>query len=178
MPSVPIPRYGHRSEPHTHAAETLMIASVGSTSRGSSRSSTRTSPGPYIIAPRTPRSFPPGRVAGLVAVHRIPRRDRVRGALGVVVARQPTWPWLAAWARSAHAGRRCEHGARVEQPFRVDRGLDGAHRGDLRRRAGELEPAGLGDSDPVLRADRPAVVGCEAQDRFVDRLVCGIRAED
>src|SRR5918992_4832603 len=51
-PRSSTPRYGHRSEPHTQAADTRMIASVGSTIRGSSRSSTRTSPGPYITAPR------------------------------------------------------------------------------------------------------------------------------
>src|SRR5919204_4527815 len=45
-----MPRYGQRSEPHTHAAATLMTASVGSTIVGSSRSSTRTSRGPYRMA--------------------------------------------------------------------------------------------------------------------------------
>jgi hypothetical protein len=35
-----------------HVAGNPMIASVASTIRGSSRSSTRTSPGPYITAPR------------------------------------------------------------------------------------------------------------------------------
>ena len=46
------PRYGHRSDPQMHVAGKRMIASVASTIRGSLRSSTRTSPGPYITAPR------------------------------------------------------------------------------------------------------------------------------
>src|SRR5687767_3417749 len=133
-----------------------MIASVGSMIPGASRSSTRTSPGPYITAPRTTvslsssspsvvcpsgrhagvvvgevdrqlavrvdlleqepgllldafdgvlagdpaqrravavgeldeRSGELGRVAGLPAVHRLPGRDRLIGALGVVIDRQ------------------------------------------------------------------------------------------
>ena len=39
------PRYGHRSDPHTQVAEIRMMASVGSTIFGSSRSSKRTSRG-------------------------------------------------------------------------------------------------------------------------------------
>src|SRR5438105_12275609 len=46
-----MPRYGHRSDPHTHVAEVLMMASVGLTIFGSSRSSNRTSRGPYKTAP-------------------------------------------------------------------------------------------------------------------------------
>src|SRR5688572_213231 len=119
-----------------------MIASVGSTIRGASRSSTRTSPGPCITAPRMSghharvvvgeagrqlaarvdlgeaepgllldafdgilagdpaqrwlvafgqldeRSGELGRVACLPAVHVMPERQRLRGALGVVVDRQ------------------------------------------------------------------------------------------
>src|SRR5207253_6769199 len=34
------PRYGHRSDPHTHVREIRMMASVGSTILGNSRSST------------------------------------------------------------------------------------------------------------------------------------------
>jgi hypothetical protein len=41
-----MPRYGHRSEPHTHVAEILMMASVGFMIFGVSRSSKRTSRGP------------------------------------------------------------------------------------------------------------------------------------
>src|SRR5437016_11674079 len=47
-----MPRYGHRSDPHTHVAEFLMMASVGLAIVGVSRSSKRTSRGPYRIAPR------------------------------------------------------------------------------------------------------------------------------
>jgi hypothetical protein len=50
--SASIPRYGHRSEPQTQVADSRMIASVGVRILGSSRSSTRTSPGAYITAPR------------------------------------------------------------------------------------------------------------------------------
>ena len=41
-----MPRYGHRSDPHTQVAEMRMMASVGSTIFGASRSSNRTSRGP------------------------------------------------------------------------------------------------------------------------------------
>ena len=41
-----MPRYGQRSDPHTQAAEVLMMASVGSMIVGSGRSSKRTSRGP------------------------------------------------------------------------------------------------------------------------------------
>src|SRR3954447_1798952 len=84
------PRYGHRSEPHTQAAETRMIASVGSTIAGASRSSTRTSPGPYITAPRSTVSLvscsaavvcPSGRHARVV-VAQAPRQLAVRVDLG------------------------------------------------------------------------------------------------
>src|SRR5437016_13537831 len=47
-----MPRYGHKSDPHTHAAEILIIASVGLMIFGMSRSSKRTSRGPYKTAPR------------------------------------------------------------------------------------------------------------------------------
>src|SRR5215831_14077681 len=47
-----MPRYGHRSDPHTHVAEVLMMASVGLMIFGSSRSSNRTSRGPYKTVPR------------------------------------------------------------------------------------------------------------------------------
>src|SRR5437016_3373133 len=47
-----MPRYGHRSEPQTQAAEILMMASVGLKIVGSSRSSKRTSRGAYSTAPR------------------------------------------------------------------------------------------------------------------------------
>src|SRR5438445_3229998 len=47
-----MPRYGHRSDPHTHVAEILRMASVGLMIVGVSRSSKRTSRGPYKIAPR------------------------------------------------------------------------------------------------------------------------------
>src|SRR6266542_3911470 len=47
-----MPRYGHRSDPHTHVAEILMMASDGFMIVGVSRSSKRTSRGPYKIAPR------------------------------------------------------------------------------------------------------------------------------
>src|SRR2546425_5355909 len=47
-----IPRYGHRSEPHTQVAEFLTIASVGFRIAGMSRSSKRKSRGPQSTAPR------------------------------------------------------------------------------------------------------------------------------
>src|SRR6266576_6403706 len=47
-----MPRYGHKSDPHTHADEILMTASVGLMIFGTSRSSKRTSRGPYRTAPR------------------------------------------------------------------------------------------------------------------------------
>jgi len=47
-----MPRYGHRSDPHTHVAEILMMASVGFMILGTSHSSKRTSRGPYRTAPR------------------------------------------------------------------------------------------------------------------------------
>jgi hypothetical protein len=40
-----MPRYGHRSDPHTDVKEILMMASVGSMIVGASRSSKRTSRG-------------------------------------------------------------------------------------------------------------------------------------
>src|SRR4030081_3676240 len=46
-----MPRYGHKSDPHTHADEILMTASVGLMIFGTSRSSKRTSRGPYRTAP-------------------------------------------------------------------------------------------------------------------------------
>src|SRR3979409_1791054 len=45
-----MPRYGHKSDPHTHADEILMTASVGLMIVGTSRSSKRTSRGPYRTA--------------------------------------------------------------------------------------------------------------------------------
>src|SRR5712675_3749008 len=47
-----MPRYGHKSDPHTHADEILMTASVGLMIFGNLRSSKRTSRGPYRTAPR------------------------------------------------------------------------------------------------------------------------------
>src|SRR5271157_335138 len=47
-----MPRYGHKSEPHTHVAEIRMMASVGLSILGASRSSKRTSRGPYSTVPR------------------------------------------------------------------------------------------------------------------------------
>src|SRR4030081_454712 len=47
-----MPRYGHKSDPHTHADEILITASVGLMIFGTSRSSKRTSRGPYRTAPR------------------------------------------------------------------------------------------------------------------------------
>ena len=41
-----MPRYGHRSDPHTQVAEILMMASVGLMIVGAPRSSKRTSRGP------------------------------------------------------------------------------------------------------------------------------------
>src|ERR1700757_1947930 len=46
-----MPRYGQRSEPQTHVTEIRMMASVGFSIRGSSRSSKRTSRGPYKTVP-------------------------------------------------------------------------------------------------------------------------------
>src|SRR5712671_4812618 len=47
-----MPRKSHRSDPHTQVAEIRMIASVGCSIFGSSRSSKRTSPGAWMTAPR------------------------------------------------------------------------------------------------------------------------------
>src|SRR5216684_9137417 len=47
-----MPRYGHKSDPQTHADEILMTASVELMIFGTSRSSKRTSRGPYRTAPR------------------------------------------------------------------------------------------------------------------------------
>src|SRR5215213_6304364 len=46
------PRYGHRSYPQMHDTDKLMTASVRLWMVGSGRSSTRTSPGAYIIVAR------------------------------------------------------------------------------------------------------------------------------
>ncbi len=46
-----MPRYGQRSDPQTHAAEILMMASVGWMIFGVSPFSKRTSRGPYRTAP-------------------------------------------------------------------------------------------------------------------------------
>ncbi len=46
------PRYGHKSDPQMHDADKLMTASLGFSMVGSGRSSTRTSPGAYIIVAR------------------------------------------------------------------------------------------------------------------------------
>src|SRR6266403_1470519 len=46
-----MPRYGHRSDPHTQVADILMMASVGFKIVGVSRSSKRTSRGPYRTVP-------------------------------------------------------------------------------------------------------------------------------
>ena len=51
-PTASIPRYGHRSDPQIQVADRRMIASVGARIFGSSRSSTRTSPGACRTAPR------------------------------------------------------------------------------------------------------------------------------
>src|SRR3954447_6287057 len=48
-----MPRYGHRSEPQMQLAASRMMASDGSMILGSSRSTTCTSPGSYMITPRT-----------------------------------------------------------------------------------------------------------------------------
>ena len=66
--------------------------------------------------------------------------------------------------------------AGVEDARGVEGGLDGAHGGDLGRGAGEVEPAALGRADAVLGADAPALVGDEAEDGVVDRLVVGVDA--
>src|SRR5215208_193979 len=72
-----------------------MIASVGSTIRGASRSSTRTSPGPYITAPRMSRHHPcvvMGEVSRQLAV-RVDLREQEPGlrldALDGVLAGDP-----------------------------------------------------------------------------------------
>src|SRR4051794_16764256 len=60
------PRYGHRSDPHTHVAAMRMTASVGFSILGVSRSSKRMSRGPYSTVPLiglSPRSHG---VAGLL----------------------------------------------------------------------------------------------------------------
>src|SRR5262249_23827932 len=46
-----MPRYGHRSDPHTQVAEIRIMASVGLVIFGNSRSSKRTSRGPYRTVP-------------------------------------------------------------------------------------------------------------------------------
>src|SRR3954469_16835111 len=47
-----MPRYGHRSDPHTQVADSRMTASVGFSIFGSSRVSTRMSRGAWSTAPR------------------------------------------------------------------------------------------------------------------------------
>src|SRR3981189_1023682 len=56
------PRYGHKSDPQMHDADKLMTASLGFSMVGSGRSSTRTSPGAYIIVARI--IVPPRQGAG------------------------------------------------------------------------------------------------------------------
>jgi len=62
-------RYGHRSDPHTHVAEILMMAPVGLMILGTSRSSKRMSRGPYRTAPRmvSPYLSRPGHTETLAA---------------------------------------------------------------------------------------------------------------
>src|SRR4051795_8528989 len=48
---VSMPRYGHKSEPHTQVAESFKITSVASMTFGSARSSKRMSRGPCRTAP-------------------------------------------------------------------------------------------------------------------------------
>src|SRR6476620_11144799 len=63
------PRYGHRSDPQMQVAVIRMIASVGPMIFGSCRATPRTSPGPYITAPRMVVHFCRwGSGAGLAAV--------------------------------------------------------------------------------------------------------------
>src|SRR5579884_1201040 len=63
------PRYGQRSDPQMQVAERRTMASVGSTTRGSRRSSTRTSPGPYITVARIPSALPGRRRRVLLVGH-------------------------------------------------------------------------------------------------------------
>src|SRR5215211_4967415 len=105
-----------------------MIASVGSTIRGASRSSTRTSPGPYITAPRMS-----GLHASVVVVEvgrqlavRVDLREQEPGlrldALDGIVARDPTQ-------------RRIVTVGELDEPFgELDRvaGLPAVHRFPLR----------------------------------------------
>src|SRR5947208_2619668 len=65
-----MPRYGHKSDPQTHADEILMTASVGLMIFGTSRSSKRTSRGPYRTAPRMIYLLFDSSVCGVAAIHR------------------------------------------------------------------------------------------------------------
>src|SRR3954464_5188202 len=62
---------------------------------------------------------------------------------------------------------RRQDGAGVQEPVRVERALDGAHRGELAGAPGALEPVRLGDADAVFGADRAAAVEGESQDGVV-----------
>src|SRR2546429_9948364 len=65
-----MPRYGHKSDPQTHADEILMTASVGLMIFGTSRSSKRTSRVPYRTAPRMIYLLFHCSVCGVAAIHR------------------------------------------------------------------------------------------------------------
>src|SRR6516165_2838407 len=79
-----MPRYGHRSDPQTQVAEMRMTASVGFPIFGASRSSKRTSRGPYRTAPFISPS--PSTVAQLFDLFRVTgsmHRNRGGGTLDV-----------------------------------------------------------------------------------------------
>ena len=89
------------------AAETRMIASVGSMIRGASRSSTRTSPGPYMSAPRItpPRARRRGRCRSTARGARRPARGAVAPSARRPRRRPRPRPSAGVARRNRRAGR-------------------------------------------------------------------------
>src|SRR5436190_1745724 len=83
-----MPRYGHRSDPQMHVADSVMTASVGSRIFGSSRSTTRTSPAEYITTPRTSHVLSVQVVAYRSTCH---LGSRLRNRLAVCLEGDTVW---------------------------------------------------------------------------------------
>src|SRR3954451_5217833 len=126
-----------------------MIASVGSTIRGSSRSSTRTSPGPYITAPRTTA---PWFVVSIVLVRPLvspsspPRRSRLDQDLDR----------LAVGHRAVAVGHAVEVGRGVHDLPRFDGAVEDVGHQLLDVGADRRGPAGEADvvAEEAAEADR------------------------
>src|SRR6266705_7224634 len=102
-----MPRYGHKSDPQTHADEILMTASVGLMIFGTSRSSKRTSRGPYRTAPRM--------IYLLISIS-------LCFLISVRYTRHP--PRVRARSRSLHQGcKATEQQRQLPQADRVDRSV-------------------------------------------------------